>query len=80
MTWFPSVAFLSHLAQHYSKQRRRWVRIIGSACNGCRYTRCPSARRLAMVRKDTRAHSEGAACVWTVANEASRYTRGCRMM
>ncbi|GFX39697.1 uncharacterized protein TNCV_2104411 [Trichonephila clavipes] len=75
-TWSHSVAD-QYL---HSKRRRWWLGTIGSVRNGRRDTRCPSARRLALVREDTGARSEGAACVWTVANEAVGSTRACRMM
>ncbi|GFS54384.1 uncharacterized protein TNCV_4808831 [Trichonephila clavipes] len=67
--WYHSVAVQSHRARHQSKQRRRWVGVIGRAQNGSRDTRCDSVRHLAKVREYTRARSEGAACVCTVANE-----------
>ncbi|GFS94837.1 uncharacterized protein TNCV_4457041 [Trichonephila clavipes] len=41
-------------ARHHSKQRRRWVGVKGSTLNGRRHLKCPSARRLRMVREDTR--------------------------
>ncbi|GFT59991.1 hypothetical protein TNCV_2686801 [Trichonephila clavipes] len=44
--------------------------VIDSTRNGCRGTRCPSARNLTMVRENTVAHSEGAASVWTVIKDA----------
>ncbi|GFV28740.1 uncharacterized protein TNCV_3986901 [Trichonephila clavipes] len=47
--WFHSVTVQSRRARHHSKWKRRWVGVIGSTRNGRRDTRCPSARRLAMV-------------------------------
>ena len=52
--------------------------VIGSTRNGRRDTRCLSARRLAMVREDTGARSEGAACVWIADNEAVGSKCACR--
>ncbi|GFW83304.1 uncharacterized protein TNCV_2509441 [Trichonephila clavipes] len=49
------------------------VRVKGSTCNGRRDPKCPSARRLRMVRKDSGAPSEGIA--WIAAGEAIGYTR-----
>ncbi|GFW70844.1 uncharacterized protein TNCV_3365941 [Trichonephila clavipes] len=69
-TCFYSVAIPSRRALHQPKRRHRWVGVIGSTHNGYRDTRCPAARSLTMVRKDTEARSEGATCVWTVVNEA----------
>ncbi|GFX27617.1 uncharacterized protein TNCV_107151 [Trichonephila clavipes] len=47
----------------------------GSTRNGRRDPKCLSARRLCMVREDTRASSEGATCVWMAADEAVGCTR-----
>ncbi|GFU61017.1 uncharacterized protein TNCV_4436471 [Trichonephila clavipes] len=46
-----------------------------SACNGLRDPKCPSARRLHMVRKDTWPLSEGDTCAWMAADEAVGCTR-----
>ncbi|GFW00765.1 uncharacterized protein TNCV_2305381 [Trichonephila clavipes] len=46
-------------ARHHSKRRRQWVNVKGSTRNGPCDPKCPSARRLRMVREDTRAPSEG---------------------
>ncbi|GFY01052.1 uncharacterized protein TNCV_5075201 [Trichonephila clavipes] len=62
-------------ARHHSKRRRRWVGVKGSTRNGCRDPKCPSARRLRMVREDSGAPSEGATCSWTAADEAISCTR-----
>ncbi|GFY01226.1 uncharacterized protein TNCV_5076931 [Trichonephila clavipes] len=43
--------------------------------NGSLDPKCPSTRRLRMVRKDTRAPSEGIACAWMVADKAVGCTR-----
>ncbi|GFT75209.1 transposon Tf2-6 polyprotein [Trichonephila clavipes] len=48
--------------------------VKGSTRNGCRDPKCPSARRLSMVREDTGAPSKGATCVWMATDEAV----GCR--
>ncbi|GFU99578.1 hypothetical protein TNCV_4082991 [Trichonephila clavipes] len=37
--------------------------------------KCPSARRLRMIREDTEASSEGATCAWMAADEAVGCTR-----
>ncbi|GFU86586.1 uncharacterized protein TNCV_4480221 [Trichonephila clavipes] len=63
-------------ARHHCKWRRRLVRIKGSTRSGYRDPKCPSARRLRMVREDTGASSEGATCAWMAANEAVGCTRG----
>ncbi|GFV25922.1 uncharacterized protein TNCV_2920331 [Trichonephila clavipes] len=57
------------------KRRRRWVGVKGSTRNGRRDPKCPSARRLRMVREDTGAPSEGATGAWMAANEAVGCTR-----
>ncbi|GFV67892.1 uncharacterized protein TNCV_926581 [Trichonephila clavipes] len=75
-TWFHSVAAPSRRERHHYKRRCRWVGVIGNP----RYRHCESARRLAMVWEDTKAHSEGAACVWTKAIEAVGSTHAWRMM
>ncbi|GFW26797.1 uncharacterized protein TNCV_3623331 [Trichonephila clavipes] len=53
MTWFHSAAVQFSRAWHHSKRRRRWVGVKGSTRNGRRDPKCPSARRLHMVREDT---------------------------
>ncbi|GFV27112.1 uncharacterized protein TNCV_4853491 [Trichonephila clavipes] len=50
--------------------------VNGSPCNGRRDFKFPSAKHLRMVREDTWAPSEGAACVWMAADEAAGCTRG----
>ncbi|GFV34574.1 uncharacterized protein TNCV_1448801 [Trichonephila clavipes] len=60
---------------HHSKRRRRRVGVKGSPCNGHRDPKCPSTRRLRMVREDTEAPSEGATCAWIAADEAVGCTR-----
>ncbi|GFW55507.1 transposable element Tcb2 transposase [Trichonephila clavipes] len=57
-------------ARHHSKRRRRWVRVKRSTCTGRRDPKCPSARRLRMVREDTVYPSEGANCAWMAVDEA----------
>ncbi|GFX92397.1 uncharacterized protein TNCV_1706731 [Trichonephila clavipes] len=44
--------------------------VKGSTRNGQRDLKCPSARRLRMVREDTGAPNECATCAWMAANEA----------
>ncbi|GFV52804.1 uncharacterized protein TNCV_2874751 [Trichonephila clavipes] len=53
---------------------RRWLVIKGSTRNERCDLKCPSARRLRMVRDDTEAPNEGATCAWIAADEAV----GCR--
>ncbi|GFV18309.1 uncharacterized protein TNCV_698811 [Trichonephila clavipes] len=48
--------------------------ILGT-CNGRHDPKCPSARRLLMVREDTWTPDEGATCSWIVADEAVGCTR-----
>ncbi|GFY36424.1 uncharacterized protein TNCV_3451291 [Trichonephila clavipes] len=62
-------------AWHHSKQRRQWVGVKGSTRNGRRDPKCPSVRRLRIVREYTRALSEGATCAWMAADEAV----GCKL-
>ncbi|GFV11367.1 hypothetical protein TNCV_3923161 [Trichonephila clavipes] len=58
----------------------RLVDAIGSTRNGRRDIKCSLDWLLGMVREDTGIRSEGAACVWTMANEAVGFTNVCRMM
>ncbi|GFV93417.1 uncharacterized protein TNCV_1987331 [Trichonephila clavipes] len=67
-------------ARHHFKRRRRCVGVKGSTRNGCRDPKCPSARRLSMVRGDTGAPSEGATCAWMAADEAVGCKRAFRTM
>ncbi|GFX72360.1 uncharacterized protein TNCV_1253141 [Trichonephila clavipes] len=53
MTWFHSAAVQFPPIWHHSKRRHRWVGINGSTRNGRHDPKCPSARRLRMVREDT---------------------------
>ncbi|GFT53786.1 uncharacterized protein TNCV_741261 [Trichonephila clavipes] len=53
MTWFHSFALEFPRARHHSKRRCRWVGVKGSTRNGRCDPKCPSARRLRMVREDT---------------------------
>ncbi|GFY23269.1 uncharacterized protein TNCV_3939651 [Trichonephila clavipes] len=76
-TWFHSTAVQYRSSGHHSKRRRRLLGVIISTRNGRRVNRCPSARRFAMIRKDTVVCSEGATCVWTVSNEAVGSSRAC---
>ncbi|GFW84099.1 hypothetical protein TNCV_4877631 [Trichonephila clavipes] len=80
MTWFHSVAVQSRRVRHHSKRKRWWLGAIGSTRNRHRDTRCSSASRLAIARKDKEARSKGAARVWTVTNEAVGSKSACRMM
>ncbi|GFV79971.1 uncharacterized protein TNCV_1217391 [Trichonephila clavipes] len=61
-TWFHSAAVQFTRAWHHSKRRCRWVDVKGSTRNGHRDPKCPSARRLHMVRGDTGAPSEVTTC------------------
>ncbi|GFX23376.1 uncharacterized protein TNCV_4936911 [Trichonephila clavipes] len=69
-TWFHSAAVQFPRARHHFKRRRRWAGFKGSTRNRHRDLKCPSARRLRMIRKDTGAPSEGAACAWLAVDEA----------
>ncbi|GFS79917.1 uncharacterized protein TNCV_750681 [Trichonephila clavipes] len=64
----PRVYFLR--ARHHSKWRRRSVGVKGSTRNGRRGPKCPSVRRLPMLREDTGTPSKGATCAWRAAGEA----------
>ncbi|GFX36941.1 uncharacterized protein TNCV_1174431 [Trichonephila clavipes] len=70
MSWFPSTAVQFPRAWHHSKRSQRWVGAKGSALNRLSDPKCPSARRLRMVREDTGAPSEDATCAWMAADEA----------
>ncbi|GFV57657.1 uncharacterized protein TNCV_3132451 [Trichonephila clavipes] len=59
----------------HSKRKRRWVGVKGNTRNGSREHKCPSARRLRMVREDTGVPNEGATCAWIAADEAVGCTR-----
>ncbi|GFW55093.1 hypothetical protein TNCV_2787081 [Trichonephila clavipes] len=67
-------------ARHHSLRRRRWVSVFKCTNNGCHDTRCPSDRRRAIVRWDTNARSEGAACVWTATNETVSSSHAWQIM
>ncbi|GFX19836.1 DUF4817 domain-containing protein [Trichonephila clavipes] len=79
-TWFHSAAVQFPRVCHHSKRRHRWVGVKGNARNGRRDPKCPSARRLCMVREDTGARSEGATCAWMAADETVGCTRAFLMM
>ncbi|GFY14804.1 uncharacterized protein TNCV_648471 [Trichonephila clavipes] len=70
MTWFHSAAVQFPRAWYHSKWRRQCVGVNDSTRNERRDPKCPSARRVCMVREDTEAPSEGATCAWMVADEA----------
>ncbi|GFW01003.1 uncharacterized protein TNCV_1762411 [Trichonephila clavipes] len=57
-------------SQQHSKRMRRWVGIKGSIRNWRRDLKCPSARRLRMVREDAGAPNKGATCAWIAGDEA----------
>ncbi|GFV41321.1 uncharacterized protein TNCV_624941 [Trichonephila clavipes] len=69
-TWFHFAAVQFPFAWHHSIRRRRWVGVKISSRNGRRDPRCPSAKRLCMVREETWAPNEGAICVWMADDEA----------
>ncbi|GFX96991.1 uncharacterized protein TNCV_1997231 [Trichonephila clavipes] len=75
MTCFLSAAVQFPHARHHSKRRRRWVGVKGSTRNGRHDPKCPSARRLRMVREDTGAPNEGVTCAWMAADEEGGCTR-----
>ncbi|GFW60942.1 uncharacterized protein TNCV_4871531 [Trichonephila clavipes] len=75
-TWFHSAAVQFPRAPHHSKRRRQWVGVKGSSTrNGRRDPKCPSAKRLHMVREDTGVPKEGFTCAWIAADEAVGCTR-----
>ncbi|GFV74971.1 uncharacterized protein TNCV_1042091 [Trichonephila clavipes] len=47
-------------AVQFLRARRRWVGVKGSTRNGCRDSKCPSAKRRHSVREDTGDPSEDA--------------------
>ncbi|GFY33784.1 uncharacterized protein TNCV_4594961 [Trichonephila clavipes] len=69
-TWLHSAAVQFPHARHHSKRRRRWVGVKSSTCNGRHDPKCPSTRRLRMVREDTGAPKEGVTYAWMAAKEA----------
>ncbi|GFT67163.1 uncharacterized protein TNCV_783171 [Trichonephila clavipes] len=73
-TWFNSTSVQFPRTRHHFKRRHRWVGVKGSTRNRCRDPKCPSARRLHMVREDTGDPSEGATCAWMATEEAVDYT------
>ncbi|GFT84964.1 uncharacterized protein TNCV_2507721 [Trichonephila clavipes] len=79
-TRFHSAAVQFTRARHHSKRKRRWVGVKGSTRNGRRDPKCPTAKRLRMVRKDTGVPNEGASCVWMAAYETVGCTRAFRTM
>ncbi|GFW93756.1 uncharacterized protein TNCV_4220371 [Trichonephila clavipes] len=79
-TWFYSAAVQFPRAWHRSKRKCRWEGVKGSTLNGRNDPKCPSARCLSMFREDTGPPSEGATCVWMVADEAVGCTREFRTM
>ncbi|GFX16611.1 uncharacterized protein TNCV_23821 [Trichonephila clavipes] len=62
-------------ARYHSKRRRRWVSFKSSTRNGRCDPKCPSARRLRMIREDTGAPNESATCAWMAADEVVGCTR-----
>ncbi|GFT42025.1 uncharacterized protein TNCV_1668421 [Trichonephila clavipes] len=69
-TWFHFAAVQFPHAQHHSKRKRRLVGVKGRTRNGCRDSKCPSARPLRMVREDTGGPDEDATFVFITADEA----------
>ncbi|GFS60421.1 uncharacterized protein TNCV_946801 [Trichonephila clavipes] len=53
MIWFHSAAVQFPRARPHAKRRCRWVGVKGSIHNRRRDPKCPSARRLRIVREDT---------------------------
>ncbi|GFY18221.1 uncharacterized protein TNCV_2046271 [Trichonephila clavipes] len=68
-TWFHSSTVQFPCARHHSKRRHRWVGVKGSTRNGHRDPKCPSARRLRMLREDTGGPDAGATYAWKAADE-----------
>ncbi|GFV52281.1 uncharacterized protein TNCV_3197811 [Trichonephila clavipes] len=52
-TWIHSIAVQFPRERYHSQRRRRSVGVKGSTRNERHYPKCPSARRLCMVRGDT---------------------------
>ncbi|GFX28336.1 uncharacterized protein TNCV_596491 [Trichonephila clavipes] len=73
--WFHSTVVQFPRARYHSKRWRRWVGVKGSTRIGCRDSKCPSTRRLRMVRENTWAPSEGSTCAWMAVYEAVGCTR-----
>ncbi|GFW11434.1 uncharacterized protein TNCV_3809531 [Trichonephila clavipes] len=69
-TRFHSAAVQFLRAWHHSKRRHGWVGVKGSTRNGHLNPKCPSSRRLRMVRDDIGAPNEGATYTWLAADEA----------
>ncbi|GFT95884.1 uncharacterized protein TNCV_312231 [Trichonephila clavipes] len=74
MTWFHSAVVQFPRAWHHSKRMHRCMDVKDSTRNGYRDPKCPSARRLRMVRKDTGAPNK-AICAWMATDEAVGCTR-----
>ncbi|GFY19058.1 uncharacterized protein TNCV_3877461 [Trichonephila clavipes] len=74
-TWFKYSAVRFPRAWHHSKWRRRWVGVKGSIRNGHHDPKCPSSRRLCMVRVDSGASSEGVSYAWMATDESVGSTR-----
>ncbi|GFV44659.1 uncharacterized protein TNCV_212131 [Trichonephila clavipes] len=68
-TWLLSAAIQFPRTWHHFKRGRRWVGVKGRTRNRHRDPKCPSARRLRMVREDTGTPFEGATCAWMAADE-----------
>ncbi|GFV50423.1 uncharacterized protein TNCV_626671 [Trichonephila clavipes] len=57
-------------ARHHSKRKHRWLAVKARTRNGRHDPKCPSARRLRMVREDTGVCYEvPATSAWVVADE-----------
>ncbi|GFW15865.1 uncharacterized protein TNCV_4431391 [Trichonephila clavipes] len=83
-TWFHSTVVQFLRVWHHSKRRLRWMGVKRSTRNGHHDPKCPSAKRLRIVREDTWAYSEDATSNWMAAYEAVGCTcafltvcRGC---
>ncbi|GFS96637.1 uncharacterized protein TNCV_3944151 [Trichonephila clavipes] len=68
-TWFHYAAVQFPRTRHNSKRRHRWLGVKARTRNGHRDPKCPSARRLRMVREDTGVSNEVRYPCWVAADE-----------
>ncbi|GFW36252.1 uncharacterized protein TNCV_4931141 [Trichonephila clavipes] len=69
-TWFHPAAVQFPRARYPSKRRFQWVGVKGNSSNGHHDPKCPSARRLCMVREGTGTPSEDTTGTWMAADKA----------
>ncbi|GFW42712.1 uncharacterized protein TNCV_473021 [Trichonephila clavipes] len=75
MSWFHSASVQFPRAWHHSKQRRRWVGVKGSTCNGRFDRECSSVRHLRMVQVDAGSPCEVTTCAYMASDETIGCTR-----